>query len=134
MSTDRLRRKVFDKQVRALGIHHTQHHVLMYISKHNGKINQKNIADRFDVSPAAVAGTIKKLESNGYITRTSSESDSRNNEIKITEKGKNIIGDTHSSFEALDRKTFEDFSVEEIDQFMYLLNKMRKSLAQEESD
>lgn len=129
MSTDRQRRKLFDKEVKSLGIHHTQHRVLMYIAKHDGMINQKQIAEKFDVSPAAVAGTIKKLECNGYIIRNAMKSDNRYNEIRITEKGKNIINDTHSVFEALDRKSFEDFSEEEIDDLIYLLKKMKKSLS-----
>lgn len=134
MSTDRLRRKMFDKEVKALGIHHTQHRVLMYISRHDGKINQKQIADRFDVSPAAVVGTIKKLESNGYIVRSSLESDNRYNEIKITEKGKNIVKNTRSAFEGLDRKTFKYFSEEEIDLLMTLLTKMKNAITEEESN
>ena len=134
MSTDRQRKRIFDKEVKALGIHHTQHRVLMYISKYDGLINQKQIADKFDVSPAAVAGTIKKLESNGYVTRTSLESDNRYNEIKITEKGKSIIQNTRSAFEELDRKTFKYFSEEEINMLMDLLNKMKKGLTEEGSD
>lgn len=133
-STDRRRRKLFDKEVKALGIHHTQHRVLMYISKHDGMINQKQIADKFDVSPAAVAGTIKKLESNGYITRTSLESDNRYNEINITEKGRMIIENTRSAFEELDRKAFRYFSEEELNRLIELLNKMKKGLSEEESD
>ena len=82
MSTDRLRRKLFDRTVKSLGIHHTQHRFLMYISRKDGVINQKQIAQRFEISPAAVVGTIKKLESNGYITRTVSESDNRYNDVK----------------------------------------------------
>lgn len=134
MSTDRQRRKMFDKAVKNLGIHHTQHRVLMYISRHDGMVNQKQIADKFDVSPAAVAGTIKKLECNGYITRSSLESDNRYNEVKITEKGINMVNDTRSAFEALDRKTFKYFSLEELECFMTLLNKMKKALKEEESE
>ncbi|MGN0174449.1 MAG: MarR family winged helix-turn-helix transcriptional regulator [Acutalibacteraceae bacterium] len=132
MSTDRTRRRCFDRELKSMGIHHTQHRVLMYIEHHEGIINQKQIAENFDVSPAAVVGTIKKLESNGYITRCSSEKDNRFNEIKITEKGKKIIEETHSAFEALDRKTFECFNEEEIDQLIYLLGKMKKSLKEKE--
>ena len=134
MSTDRLRRKLFDRNVKSLGIHHTQHRILMYISRHDGVISQKQISERFEISPAAVAGTIKKLEHNGYITRTVSENDNRYNDIQITDKGRKIIDDSRSFFIEIDKKTFENFTDEEVEQLMYLLNKMKKSLSEEEGN
>lgn len=134
MSTDRLRRKLFDRNVKSLGIHHTQHRILMYISRHDGVISQKQISERFEISPAAVAGTIKKLEHNGYITRTVSENDNRYNDIQITDKGRKIIDDSRSFFIKIDKKTFENFTDEEVEQLMYLLNKMKKSLSEEEGN
>ena len=134
MSTDRLRSKLFDRNVKSLGIHHTQHRILMYISRHDGVISQKQISERFEISPAAVAGTIKKREHNGYITRTGSENDNRYNDIQITDKGRKIIDDSRSFFIKIDKKTFENFTDEEVEQLMYLLNKMKKSLSEEEGN
>ena len=134
MCVDRNRRKKFDNAVKELGIHHSQHRVLMYISRHNGLINQKQIADKFDISPAAVAVTIKKLEANGYITRTSLESDNRYNSVNITEKGIETIKETRLSFEELDKRTFKYFSEEEIDCLLILLNKLKKGLLEEEGE
>ena len=131
MCTDRKRRKLFENKVKELGIHHTQHRVLMHISRCDGAVNQKQIAEKFDVSPAAVAGVIKKLECGGYISRQMLESDNRYNEVTITEKGKQMVDDTRSIFDKLDKQTFKYFSNEDVDTFMELLEKMKKSLNEE---
>jgi len=131
MCTDRKRRKCFESKVKELGIHHTQHRVLMHISRCDGAVNQKQIAEKFDVSPAAVAGVIKKLENGGYISRQTLESDNRYNEVKITQKDKQMIDDTRSIFDELDKQTFKYFSDDDIDEFMLLLEKMKKALSEE---
>ena len=131
MCNDRKRRKIFENKVKELGIHHTQHRVLMHISRCDGAVNQKQIAEKFDVSPAAVAGVIKKLECGGYISRHILESDNRYNEVTITEKGKKMINDTRSIFEKMDKQMFKYFSDNDIDKFMELLEKMKKALCEE---
>ncbi len=131
MCNDRKRRKIFENKVKELGIHHTQHRVLMHISRCDGAVNQKQIAEKFDVSPAAVAGVIKKLECGGYISRQMLESDNRYNEVTITEKGKKMINDTRSIFEEMDKQMFKYFSENDIDKFMELLEKMKKALCEE---
>ena len=133
MKTDRLRKKCVDRKIIKLGIHHSQHMMLMYLARHRDIANQRDIAKIFDISPAAVAVTIKKLESNGYITRNSSKADNRFNEVRITEKGLDIVKNSKKTIDYLDKKSFEKFSDDEIDQLVYLLNKMYNSLREEES-
>lgn len=132
MKTDRLRKKCVDRKINKLGIHHSQHMMLMYLAHHKEMSNQKDIAKIFDISPAAVAVTIKKLENNGYITRNSSQADNRFNEVRITEKGLDIVERSGQIFKDLDKKTFENFTESEIEQFEYLLKKVNKSLKEEE--
>ena len=42
---------------------------------------QKEIAEAMEVSPAAVTGTVKKLEKSGYVTKTVVDRDNRQNQI-----------------------------------------------------
>lgn len=133
MKTDRLRKKCIDRKINKLGIHHSQHMMLMYLAHHKDIANQKDIAKIFDISPAAVAVTIKKLENNGYITRNSSQADNRFNEVRITKKGLDIVKKSKQTFDDLDKKSFERFSDNEIEQLFHLLNKMYNSLREEES-
>lgn len=130
MKADRLRRKYIEKRIGSLAIHHSQHRVLMYISRCEKTPNQKEIAEKFDISPAAVAVTIKKLENNGYISRSVALQDSRYNNIKITDKGKDIIKQSSAVFKEIDEKTFIDFSDAEIDELIRLLNKINRAITE----
>ncbi len=112
--TDRAHRKLFEKHaVEAFGIHRSQHMMLMYISK-NEKISQRQIAEHFNISPAAVAVTLKKLESSGLVIRNAAQTDSRRNDISISDKGMKIIDETRYIFGAIDRLMFKDFTDDDI--------------------
>lgn len=125
----RLHRSVFEKNISKLGIHHSQHQLLMYISKHGEVSSQKEIAEKFGITPAAVARTLKALECEGMIEKRSTEDDSRFNKIVITQKGKEIIDKTKEIFIETDAELFEDFSVDDIYALNNYLDKINSKLA-----
>lgn len=130
--TDRVHRKLFEKHaVEAFGIHRSQHMMLMYISK-NENASQRQIAEAFNVSAAAVAVTLKKLESLGLINRISSKSDSRRNHISISQKGMEVIEETKYIFGAIDQLMFKDFSDDEIELLRALSQRMYDNLVDAE--
>lgn len=94
----------------------------------NSNISQKELAKRMEISSAAVTVTLKKLEAQGFIKRFALESDSRVNNIIVTEKGKDIIDKTGAIFEELDAKTFEGFSDEELDVLLGFLSRISHNL------
>lgn len=58
------------------------------------EITQKELSELLDIRPQSLGDLLKKLEQNGYITRTLSENDKRAMIIKLTEKGEHEeIGD-----------------------------------------
>ncbi len=131
--TDRAHRKLFEKHaVEAFGIHRSQHMMLMYISR-NENVSQRQIADAFNISAAAVAVTLKKLESGGLIIRNASDVDNRRNHICISDKGRQIIDETRHIFGAIDRLMFIDFTDEEIRQLHNFSERMFNNLCKAES-
>ena len=68
-----LHRSVFESNVASLGIHQSQHHLLFHIAKSGETPSQKEIAEHFKISPAAVAVSLKKLESGGFIEKGRSQ-------------------------------------------------------------
>ena len=98
--------------------------ILMYLCRCKDKISQKDIAEHFEISPAAVAVSLKKLESGGYIMRRSAENDNRFNEIEITDKGKEIVEYSKNSFEVIDSKTFEGITDDNKQKLADLLDKV----------
>lgn len=124
----RLHRMVFERNISNMGIHHSQHHLLMYIAKEGEILSQKQIAERFGITPAAVARSLKSLESEGFISRTNLEGDGRFNRITITDKGKEIVEDSYKMFQEIDSSVFENFTESEIEEFNALLDKIQANL------
>jgi len=130
IKADILHRRVIEQWATDAGMHRSQHRMLMYLTKCGDTPTQKDIAKNFDISPAAVAVTLKKLESDGYIERVkcADRSDSRFNEIKITDRGRNAAMQSRIYFQHVDCEAFKDFTDEELDLFSALLERMQANL------
>ncbi len=125
--TDRMHKCLIDSRVRAIGIHRTQHKILMHLARKGTLPSQKELADHLDITPAAVTGALKKIESDGYIERKLGK-DTRYNEIKITERGRALVEYTREIFSATDRSLFEGFTEEELDTYVMFLEKMQSNM------
>ena len=130
ISADILHRKTIDAWATDAGMHRSQHRMLLYLTKCNETPSQKDLAKHFDISPAAVAVTLKKLESDGYIERgkCGERTDSRFNEIKITERGRDAVLQSRKYFQHVDCEAFKNFSEEELELFASLLERMQENL------
>lgn len=130
ISANILHRRTIEQWACDAGMHRSQHRVLMYLTKCESTPTQKDLAEHFDISPAAVAVTLKKLESDGYIERgkCAQRSDSRFNEIKITERGKEAAIQSRKFFQHVDSEAFKDFSADELEIFTSLLERMQENL------
>ena len=109
----RYHRRAFENAVRGMGIHHSGHRILMFLAQNEGTPSQKEIAERFEITPAAVTGTLKKLEKGGYIERRICPEDGRSNRIVLTKKGEEVAEQSKVMFEAVDRQMFEKVTEEE---------------------
>ena len=105
-------RKIVEKRICLLGIHPSQHHFLMHIAK-NGACTQNHIAEAMEVSAATVAVSLKKLEKGGYIEKRISPEDGRSNLIALTVKGEDVVQQSKTLFEEVDRQMFDMISEEQ---------------------
>ena len=97
----------------------------MYLSMHTDEmITQKDIAANFQISAAAVAVSVRKLEEEGLISRIADENDNRSNVISLTDKGKQIVDQTKTLISRIDEAMFEGFDDEEIAQFSAYLARL----------
>lgn len=127
IKTDRLHRKAFENLVSGLGIHRSQHRLLMHLAKDEG-MSQTELAAHLEISTAAVAVTIRKLEAGGYIEKRTAENDSRYNEIKISDKGRAIVSLSEKQFSAVDGAMLGGIDREKLDGFIECLEIMQKNL------
>ena len=87
---DQSMKRVISKKVAGTGVYRSQHRMLMILGKHPD-CSQSAIAEKLEISPAAVAVSLKKLEKAGYISRQCDEADNRMNHVVVTPKGKEVI-------------------------------------------
>ena len=118
-----------DRQIGDLGIHHGQHRMLIQLTDPNISLSsQKELAEILGISPAAVATSLKRLEREGYVSRSMTDEDNRRNEIRITEKGLARVNESRAVFEATDEALFAGFSPEEIRLFTAFLERLEDNL------
>lgn len=124
--TDRTLKRSIAKKVEKTGVYRSQHRLLMILGKHPD-CSQTELAERLEISPAAVAVSLKKLEKSGFISRQCQENDNRVNQVVITEKGWKIIDLSTQYFKEMENAFLSDFSEEELKQLQSFLERMIKN-------
>lgn len=131
IDTNRMHKKISDRSAFYARMHGSQHRILMYIASQKGFLTQKMIADHFEISAAAIAVTMRKLESADYIFRDKEGCpDTRYNRIVITEKGEYEVKRASAYFDMIDGKMFNNFDESEISEFIRLLDKAKDNLSE----
>ena len=125
--TDHMHRAMIESCAKKIGIHRTQHRILMHLARHECLPSQKDLAEHLDVTPAAVTGALKKIEQDGYIERTIGK-DNRYNEIRITEKGRAVVKQTRLLFSEADISMFDGFSEQELATYISCLEKLQENI------
>ena len=125
--TDHMHRALIDSRVRDIGIHRTQHRILMRLARHGKLPSQKELAEHLDITPAAVTGALKKIERDGFVERTIGQ-DNRYNELKITEKGRELVELTRKKFSEVDISMFDGFTEEELLIYIRCLEKLQENI------
>ncbi len=125
---DRLHRKAIERQVGEMGLHRSQHHLLMMLSRSEEMPSQAELARRMEISPPAVTGLLARLEKDGYILRQEDNKDSRNRKVRLTNKGREILESTRMRFDGVDGAMLNGISEAEMKLFSELLKRMSENL------
>lgn len=128
MKANRLHRNAVEKNLKSLCMQRSQRMLLMLVSYSNGEISQREIADKLQITPAAVAMTLKKMESNGYIARETDKYDSRINRIVLLPKGEEAVRLSEKVFVAIDEAMFQGITETELKAFTVTMEKINNNL------
>lgn len=128
MDADRLHHQCVNARIGKLGLHRNQLATLIYLSDCVGSPSQKEIAERFGISAAAVAAALKLLEKSGYIKRESDSSDARRNLVSVTERGREIVEKSKREFEAVDLAMIEGLGSERLHALVEALKSIEENL------
>jgi DNA-binding MarR family transcriptional regulator len=99
---------------------------VLAILKMQPEISQKELLYLLDMRPQSLGELLSKLEKNGYITRTLSETDRRVQNIKLTKVGSEISESTEQEFNF--DSLFECLSTEEQENMSSYLSRITETL------
>lgn len=116
-------KRLIERRVKDTGVYRSQHRLLMHL-RWRPNSSQVALAEHLEVSPAAIAVSIKKLEKGGYIRRETDVSDSRVHQVTVTEKGEQVIRRSISMFQEVEAQMFDGFSDDELRQMEDFLERI----------
>lgn len=113
-------RSAVQAELNAAGLQEVGHPLLLCILRSagdrcpDGQIQaQRELAQMLDISPAAVATSLKSLEKNGYIHREPEPGDARRNRVRLTDKGQQAVDDCFACLQRVSRRMYAGFTTQE---------------------
>lgn len=93
------------------------------------ELSQSDISKLVYKGKAHVGKILSEMEKKGFITRIlSTHNNMMVKRTAMTEKGQKLYDETNEAFRQLGRTVLDDFTDEEIDNFLYLLNKFKNNM------
>ena len=120
---------IIESKTKDVGMHRSHHMMLRCLSECKTPPTQKELAETLRISAAAVAVTLDKLESEGYIEKLPLDDDRRANRVKITERGRAALASTEEIFRVVDGATFEGLGEDDIARLCGYLDVICENLA-----
>ena len=109
-----------------IGLYYGQPPIIEYILYHDG-CTQKNIAEHFNVTPASIALSTKRLQKAGYIEKKTDEHNLRCNSLHVTEQGKKVSRQWREELNSFTQNLFSRFTQEELETFCSFLKRMNEN-------
>ena len=92
---------------------------------------QKDVENEFNISRSTATGLLQNMERLGYLYREVSKEDSRLKRIVLTEKSIELNKKVILTFDKVEERLLEGFSIEEKEQLFDYLLRLEKNLEKE---
>lgn len=125
--TSRMHYKCSQTRLLKFGMTPGQPRLLDYLYEHDGCI-QKDLSENCDLKPATVTNILSGMEKGGLIFRLNDSSDRRILRVFLTEKGTQVQQKIDKAYGTLEKECFEDFSDQEKEAMMILLDRVYYNL------
>lgn len=111
----------------ALGLGTGQPKLIDYLAR-SGPCSQKQLADYFEIDPAAVCRMLDALEKGGFVTRTAGRIDRRTGAVELTAKGRQAAQAWQQAAARSEERMLAGFSQKERAQFADYLRRAYRNL------
>ena len=113
-----------------VGLGTGQPKLLGYLSR-NGPSCQRQLADYFEIDPAAVCRMLDSLQKGGFVTRCGDGQDKRRGRVEITPAGRAAYDAWQSCCRAMEERMLDGFTPEERERFAAYLGRAYRNLKAE---
>ncbi|GJL86571.1 MAG: MarR family transcriptional regulator [Minwuia thermotolerans] len=130
----RMRRTLFDQEMKPLGITRSQWWVLAQLSRSLGTegaeagMPQTKLARILDMGKAPMTGLIDRLEASGFVERRPDSHDRRAKRIVITARGQGVLDQMATVGHRLNHTVLDGLSAEEIATAEQVLGRMKDNI------
>lgn len=121
--TARLFAKGLLERISPLGITIGQFPILLELWEQDG-VTQRDLLDRLDIEQATVANTLKRMERDGLIVRRKHPTDSRSQQIWLTENGTSMRDAAYAAANAQNEAALAPLTHAEREQFLDLMRRI----------
>lgn len=97
---------------------------ILIILNEVGRITQRELTEWLGIRPGSASEVIAKLETSGYIMRSSSDADRRTVDIALTEEGKKLAMEAVEQRKRRHEEMFSCLSADEKEELLALLEKV----------
>lgn len=102
--------------------------VLLESERQGEACSQRDIARRMRLAPATVAVSLKSLERQGYVERSTDDRDARRNQVRLTDKGRKAVDICGKVFRSVDEQMLLGFDSQEREQLTDFFRRMMENL------
>jgi DNA-binding MarR family transcriptional regulator len=100
----------------------------IYHIAQNKKLDQKDLANKLNITPASVSVIVNQMESEGLLIRIPDEKDGRKVNLLLTEKGQSLVSKVRNSWSKIQDEITNGFNESEKATLLRLLQKVEKNL------
>ena len=124
-------RQAIDRKLCDLDLTGQQSFIIRYLSERQGEVvYPKDIEQRFHLTHPTVSGLLARLEAKGFIVCTPDPDDRRCKRVSATEKAEQCHLRIRDTFHALEQETLQNFSPEEVQTLLRLLDRAIENLSE----
>jgi DNA-binding MarR family transcriptional regulator len=110
-----------------IGLYRGQARLLMALSEQDG-LSHSEIAEKLEISAAAVSKVIKRMEQAHYVQRQADPADERVSRVYLQAQGHALIAEIRRTFGRLDRTMLDGLVEPDLERFRDLLTRMQANL------
>jgi DNA-binding MarR family transcriptional regulator len=123
----RLLRRVFDEQVRNLGLTAAQARLMVSLERHPGE-NQAFYADRLEVEPITLTRIVDRMEAAGWVVRKPDPTDRRAWILQLTGKSRAIVTQLQAIIDEVMERVLDGLAPKERETLAQLLDRIGSNL------